>query len=650
MLNHKYLKLLSKDFPNEHMATGEIIRLEGLCEMPKGTEYFFSDIHGEDGAFIHLMRSASGNIRTKIRELYGNILTEDEQNQLANLIYDPDKIISILQRTGRFQGEWIRLTIIRLVDLLRYISSKSNRDEVRQKMPKEYQSILTEMLYIGAGDFDRKSFVNHIINKIVELGDSPRFIVALCETIQKVCVNHLHIIGDIFDRGKGPHTIMEELILFDKVDFQWGNHDVLWMGAAAGNEVCMCSVLRIGIRYYNFDALEDGYGINLRPLSNMAQEVYADDDCKRFDPKVIGKTEYAHIDMQLAGKMHKMITIIEAKLEGQLVERHPEYEMSHRNVLKNINFEDMTYEFEGKKYKLLDTNFPTVDPKDPTKLSAEEEELMSIIRATFAHSEPLHRHVRFLYSKGNTYKRMNNNLLFHGCVPMTEDGEFDGITVNNRFYSGKRLLDYIYVRMNQAYYSDVPSIQKDACDFMWYLWSGPKSPMFGKHKMATFERYFLADKELHKENYNPYYQLSQKVEICDKIFREFDMDPDISRIINGHVPVKIKDGETPVKANGKLFVIDGGISQAYQPKTGIAGYTLIFNSHHLALAEHHNFDQIENDMASYTPNIQIVEVMPRRLKVSDTDEGSMIKERIKDLKMLIQAFRNGTIKEVGLKD
>lgn len=648
MENDKYLRLLSKEFPNEHLATGEIIRLEALREMPKGTEYFFSDLHGEDGAFLHLMRSASGNIRTKIREQYGNILSEEEQNQLANLIYDPDLVLSILHKTGRFSSEWIRLTIIRLIDLLRYISLKSTRREIEEKTPDEYKVILSEILYIGAGEHDRGNFVNLIINNIIELGSSHRFITALCTVIQKICVNRLHIIGDIFDRGKGPHRIMEALIDFGKVDIQWGNHDIVWMGAAAGNEVCMCSVLRTGISYNNFDALEEGYGINLRPLSNFAQQIYGDDRCERFMPKMLDENLYDRVDMHLAAKMHKTIAVILFKLEGQLVERHPEYEMADRNVLPRIDFKKKVYVAGGIEYPMLDTNFPTVDPADPNRLTAEEADLMNVFKASFRHSEPLHRHVRFLHSHGNTYKRINNNLLFHGCLPLTPDGRFDGITVNGKTYTGRALMDYIYTKITQAYFADEHSgLKADAVDFMWYLWSGSKSPMFGKSKMATFENYFIADKALRKEVYNPYYQLSERESVCDMIFEAFDMDPKVSHIINGHVPVKIKDGETPVKANGKLFVIDGGISKAYQSKTGIAGYTLIYNSHHLALAEHNNFNQIENDMASYTPNIQVVDVMPRRMLVKDTDGGRELKERIDDLKKLIHAYKTGRIKEAG---
>ncbi len=420
------------------------------------------------------------------------------------------------------------------------------------------------------------------------------------------------------------------------------------MGAAAGNRLCMCSVLRIAMRYSNFDALEDGYGLNLRPLSNFAQSVYGDDPCSCFQPKTAASkgTQYALLDLSLAAKMHKAIAIIETKLQGQLAEERPEYGLDHRNVLKKIDYEKGLYRAGDRDYPLLDTNFPTVDPADPNRLTADEAELMASIESSFKHSEPLHRHIRFLYTKGNTYKCVNNNLLFHGCLPMTKDGHFDGIEIKGHYYAGKSLMDFCYRQMMTAYFgSDSDPEKKDAIDFMWYLWTGTKSPLFGKSKMATFERYFIDDKKLREEIYNPYYRLSQKEEICDMIFAEFGLDSPYSHIINGHVPVKIKDGETPVKAGGKLFVIDGGISKAYQATTGIAGYTLIFNSHHLALAEHHSFEQIENDMASYTPNIHVERVMPHRLRVRDTDEGLLYMERIQDLKDLVTAFRTGAIKE-----
>lgn len=646
MSKEKYLRHLSREFPNVTAATGEIIRLRTYCKLPKGTEYYFSDLHGEDGAFIHLMRSGSGNIRTKIRDMFNSSLTDKEQNRLANLIYDPEKIMQIMREKEELDDEWIRITIIRLADLLRYVSAKQARLTVREYMPPQYVDVITELLYAYTDDFNRAEYANQIIGIIIDANDALPFIVAMCLIIQKVSVNYVHIIGDIFDRGKAPHRIMEELIDFERVDIQWGNHDIQWMGAAAGNEVCMCSVIRANIAYNNFDALEDGYSLNLRALSSFAQEVYHDDPCERFIPKVLDENVYDMVDINLAAKMHKAIAILMFKLETKLYERRPEYKMDDRKCLLNVDFHRMVYVLDGKEYPMLDTNFPTIDPDDPTKLSVEEEELMVVLRSSYQHSEPLHRHVAFLYTHGSPYRVSNGNLLFHGCIPLTEEGEFDTLDIDGKKIGGKALMDYIARQTAQAYYGGGSKRSHAAAvDFMWYLWGGPKSPMFGKSKIATFENYFVEDADLRREVYNPYYRLAESEEVCDRILQEFKVDSAHSHIINGHVPVKIKDGERPVKANGKLFVIDGGISKAYQPKTGIAGYTLIFNSHHLALAEHSNFDQIENDIGSYTPNLTIEDEMERRLLIGDTDEGKELLERCNDLEDLVQAYKEGRIKE-----
>lgn len=640
----KYFKLLAQEYRTVREARGEILRLQALRELPKGTEYFFSDLHGEDGAFIHLMRSASGNIRTKIRELYRNVMTENEQNQLANLVYDPVQVLELIRSTGRGTDEWIRITVLRLAELCRYISAKYARAEVERKMPPEYAAVLNELLYVGTGDFDRQAYDNRIIAYIIEDGTAADFIKSLCELIQRLCVNQLHIIGDIYDRGDGPHRIMEALIAFDEVDIQWGNHDALWMGAAAGNEVSMCNVIRAGIRYNLFDALEDGYSLNLRALSDFAQEVYRDDPATEFIPKSLDKEAYDAVDLSVVAKMHKAISILQFKLEGQLLERHPEYDMQDRIVLKQIDYDTMVYRHEGQAYPLLDTLLPTVDPTDPLALTRQEADLIAAIRTSFLHSEPLQRHVSFLYSHGSMYKIVNNNLLYHGCIPMKGDGTFDSVEFDGRSYSGRELMDYFAIKMTTAYYKREVDAKSVDSDIMWYLWCGAKSPLFGKNKMATFENYFLSDKDMRREQSNPYYKFTEDPAYCDKIFEAFGMKLERAHIINGHVPVKSKDGEQPVKAGGKRFVIDGGISKAYHSKTGIAGYTLIFNSHHLALAEHHNFAQIESDMGSYTPNMQIVDVMPHRLRIADTDEGAEIDSKIEDLDRLIDAYQKGILK------
>nr|NLD41575.1 fructose-1,6-bisphosphatase [Actinomycetales bacterium] len=472
------------------------------------------------------------------------------------------------------------------------------------------------------------------------------FIAGLCVMIQKVCVNVVHIIGDIFDRGNGPHKIMEELIDFGNVDVQWGNHDALWMGAAAGNQVSMCCVLRVGISYNTFDTLEHGYGLNLRALSMFAQDVYGDDPCERFRPKTLYENIYDEVEPDLAARMHKAVAILQFKLESQMLDRNPEWGIPERNVLHRTDFRRMVFTEDGQEHPLLDTNFPTIDPDDPSRLTPAEEELLRSIDGSFRQSETLRRHVDFLYANGGTYLRSNGNLLYHGCVPLTEDGEFDGITVDGTFYAGRDLFDYVERQMINAYYDrDDSEDHRRAVDFMWYLWVGALSPLFGKSKMATFENYFVADKAVRKEVYNHYYSLYEDPAICDKILTEFDVPTETGHIFNGHVPVKIKDGETPLKAGGKLYVIDGGISKAYQPKTGIAGYTLIFNSHHLALAEHTTFSEIENDMGSYTPKITVTEEMPRRILMRDTDAGAVLQERIADLQQLRDAYRKGLLKE-----
>ncbi|NLK02479.1 MAG: fructose-1,6-bisphosphatase [Clostridiaceae bacterium] len=647
MNTDKYLQLLAKDYPNIKAATAEIIHLNALKALPKGTEYFFSDLHGEDKAFVHLLRSASGNIRTKISELFANKLTTEEQNQLANLVYDPTRVLQILKESDRLTPEWIRIVIFRLVDLCHYIGTKSSRENIARKTPQLYYDIITELLFTGYEEQNKKDYIESIVRFIIEADASKSFIIAMCNMIQNLCVNSLHILGDIFDRGPGPHRIMEELINFPVVDIQWGNHDILWMGAAAGNEVCMTSVLRIGIGYNNFDALEDGYDLNLRPLSSFAEAVYGQDECARFQPKILDKNEYDQVDPTHAARMHKAISIIQFKLEGQLLERHPEYEMNDRIVLKKVDFERGVYKHGDKEYPLLDTNFPTIDPKNPLQLTEEEKDLMRGIRASFLHSEPLQRHIRFLYSSGSMYKTVNNNLLFHGCIPLREDGSFDTMKIKGKEYGGKALLDQLNLLIQDAYFlTSEPRQKQQAEDLMWYLWSGHKSPLFGKSQMSTFENFFVEDRAIRKEHYNPYFTLSQQEEVVCRILTEFGLDPDISHIINGHVPVKIKDGESPIKANGKLYVIDGGIAKAYQPKTGIAGYTLIFNSHHLALAQHHSLDySIVNDLGSYTPTLQIVEEMPRRLVEGDTDLGREWDSMIADLEELIRAYRYGRIKE-----
>lgn len=637
-----YLKLLAKEYPTVRLACSEIINLRAIMGLPKGTEYFFSDLHGEYEAFLHLLKSSSGIIREKIRQTFGYIISEEEQMELANLIYYPDRVMNKMTLAGKNTEDWQKVTIYRLVRICKEVSSKYTRSKVRKKMPLEFTYAIDELLHVDDNDENKKVYYSEIIQTILDVEIADKFIIALCELIQNLTIDNLHIIGDIFDRGPRADIIMNALMRFHDVDIQWGNHDISWMGAATGNLASICVVLRIAISYNSFDVLEDGYGINLRPLSMFAANVYRDDPCLRFQPKILDENIYDAVDPGLAAKMHKALAVMQFKMEGQIIKRHPDYQMEERMLLNHVNFEKGTVSISGKEYPMLDMNFPTVDPKDPLRLTAEEEELLNTLALSFKHSELLHRHIKFLYSHGALYKCCNSNLLYHGCIPMKKDGSFEEMVIDGVSYSGKALMDFIDQRIQKAYFLPETDPEKAKCrDFMWYLWCGAKSPVFGKDRMTTFEHYFVEDKATHKENMNPYYRLSQEEEYCDKILKEFGLPTKGSHIINGHVPVKIKDGETPVKAGGKLYVIDGGLSKAYQSKTGIAGYTLIYNSHHLALAEHKSFDPTKEN----TPKVSIVEKMKRRVMVADTDMGVILAAQIEDLKELVHAYREGILKE-----
>ncbi|MBQ8640379.1 MAG: fructose-1,6-bisphosphatase [Lachnospiraceae bacterium] len=643
-MEEKYLKLLANEYPDQESVRIAIVKLTAQTRLPKGTEYFFSDLHGEQEGFSYLLRSGSGIIKEKIKILFQGTLSEAHQNQLANLIYTPEHVISLLKDHDYDSSLWMKQMIPHLVLLCREISSKYSKMRVRSKMPSEYRHLMEELLYPGQEE-GKKEYAQDVIEAIVEQGLGDTFIPVICRLIQGLTVDRIHVIGDIFDRGPRPDQIMEELIAFGDVDIQWGNHDISWMGAACGNPVLIANVVRMGISYNNFDCLEDGYGINLRPLSSFAQKTYGNDPCTQFIPKVLDENRYDQVDLGLAARMHKAIAVIQFKLAGQLIKRRPDFGIGDRSHLEKIDYERGVLLEGGLEYPLLDTHFPTVDPQDPLRLTREEEELMTALTASFAHSEVLHRHVQFLYSHGSMYKSVNGNLLFHGCVPMKEDGSFQTMGVCGTEYSGKALLDRFGEVARDAYFLSSDAQKKArSVDWMWYLWSGPCSPLFGKSKLSAFEHYFVADKTLQKEVMDPYYRLSERKETCETILREFGMDVEHCHIINGHVPVKIKDGEKPVKAEGKLYVIDGGISKAYQSKTGIAGYTMIFNSHYMALAEHHNFIT-EKDRAKEKLNLQITEQMPRRLLVKDTDAGAVLLEQIEDLKALLAAYREGRIRE-----
>ena len=637
-----YLKLMSREYPTLESASSEIVNLMAICGLPKGTEYFFSDLHGEYEAFIHLLRSSSGIIREKIKETFGHIISEEDEIQLANLIYYPDRQIAKLKQEQNYTEDWQRIALYRLVQTCKEVSSKYSRSKVRKKMPPEFAYAIDELLHVDYNDDNKKVYYSEIIRSIIDTQMADSFIIALCRLIQNLTIDNLHIIGDIFDRGPRADIIMEELMQFHDVDIQWGNHDISWMGASTGNPACICNVLRIAISYNGFDVLEDGYGINIRPLSMFAAKVYSDDPCERFMPRILDQNIYDAVDPGLAAKMHKAIAVIQFKVEGQIIRRHPEYEMDSRILLTAIDYQRGTVVIEGKEYPMMDMEFPTIDPSDPLKLSEEEEELLHTLTLSFCHSALLHKHIKFLYSNGSMYKCCNSNLLYHGCIPMKEDGSFDEMAVNGKAYKGRALMDFIDKQVKKAYFLPDQDPEKEASrDFMWYLWSGAKSPVFGKDKMTIFEHYFVEDKEASRERMNPYYKLSVQEKYCDMILEEFGLTTTGSHILNGHVPVKIKDGETPIKAGGKLFIIDGGLSKAYQGKTGIAGYTLIFNSRHLALAEHKPFDPKKES----TPKVSIVEKMRKRIMVADTDDGKELARRIEDLKELVAAYRKGALKE-----
>ncbi|WP_294481710.1 fructose-1,6-bisphosphatase [uncultured Ruminococcus sp.] len=640
-MDKKYLQLLSKEFPNIDSAASEIVNLSAIRSLPKGTEYFFSDMHGEYEAFLHMLKSASGMIKIKIDLTLGKTVSSAEREALAALIYYPDKEQKRLKKAGLLTDEWRSLTIYRLIIVLEAVSAKYTRSRVRNSIPQDMVYILDELLNV-TDDIVKDYYYDVIITTILDTGIADHFIKELCKVIQSLAIDSLHIIGDIFDRGPRADIIMDELMKMHDVDIQWGNHDISWMGAVSGNRALIANVIRISMRYNNFDILEDGYGLNLRALAVFAGEVYKDDPCTIFMPHTLDDNIYDPVDTQLVAKMHKAITIIQLKLESQLIKRHPEWGMDDRELFSNIDTENGTVKLGGKTYDLLDKNFPTVDKADPLALTDEENELMTVLANSFMHSDKLCEHMRFLYTNGSMYKTINGNLLFHGCIPLDEKGELLSVKIEGEEYSGKALLDKLDEVANKAYFLHSGDEKENSADLLWYLWCGPRSPLYGKDKMAFFERYFIDDHDLHTENYNAYYQFSENADVCMEILEMFGLDPEKGHIINGHVPVKIKNGESPVKAGGKLFVIDGGISKAYQKATGIAGYTLICDSHSLNLAEHKPFIAGESE---HTPTLHLVERFDHRANICDTDRGEELLAKINDLRELLKAYRSGIIKQ-----
>ena len=638
----RYLEQMSKQYKNIKEVTEEIINLQAILNLPKGTEVFLSDIHGEYGSFSHILNNGSGIIRSKIEDLFSNTISEKERRTLATLIYYPEEKLNLIKKTVDNLDEWYALTLYRLVQVATKVSSKYTRSKVRKAMQKGFDYIIDELIHLQGESSDKDKYYKQIIKSIIELKRADDFIVAISDLIKRMAIDHLHIIGDIFDRGSGSRLVMDRIMNFHSVDIQWGNHDILWMGAAAGNEVCIASIIRICARYDNLNILEDDYGINIRPLSTFATETYGNDDCIEFIPKIFEYNKYSNSDKNIIAKIHKAISIIQFKLEGNLIKRHPEYDMEDRLLLDKIDYKKGTIEINNKKYKLSSNNFPTIDPNDPYKLTKDEEEIIERLKDSILNSYMLNKHVQFLYSKGNVYKVFNSNLLFHGCIPMDKNGEFLPVTMLGKTLSGKPYLDYIEEIVRKAYF------ERDSkyTDLMWYFWCSEESPFFGKDKAATFERYFIEEKETHKENKNPYYELINNEDICDKILQEFNLNPSESHIINGHVPVKEKDGESPIRGNGKLLVIDGGFAKSYRKQTGRAGYTLTYNSYGLMLSANEPFDSkmdaiINEKDIKY--DIMVKPDVSTRKRVADTDIGTKLKKEIDDLKMLYTAYMDGIL-------
>ena len=647
MADIKFLELLSNDYPNSQAASAEIIKLNAINALPKGTEYFFSDLHGEHEAFVHMLKSASGTIKAKIDEHYEGVLSERDRNDLASLIYNAKAEIKRRKKNGENFDDWCKVVIYRLIIICRSVSTKYTRAKVRRLLPKYLDYAIDELLH--ADDEENKAhYYSEIIDSIIECGMAEKFIKELAVAIGRLAVDQLHIIGDIFDRGAHPDFIMDYLMDYHDVDFQWGNHDIVWIGAACGHWACIANIIRMNISYNNFDMMEIGYGINLRPLATYASRLYAKDDCKAFMPHMLDRNKYDPVDEKLAAKMHKVISIIQFKIEGQRIMAHPEYHMEQRLILDKINWEKGTVTIEGKEYVMRDTNLPTVDPNDPYTLTSDEEYIIRSLEASIVNSEKLQSHIRYLFSHGGLYKIKNGNIMYHGCIPMDENGEFIEVGLYGRKFKGKALMDYLDDQVRKSFFRPKESDETGLPgDLMWYLWTGFDSPLFGKEKMTTFERLFIEDKSSHKEPVRPYYMLRDKKAPCEKILREFGLDPSRSKILNGHVPVKIKDGESPIKGGGMLYVIDGGISKAYQKETGIAGYTFIFNSRFMALSEHKPYKPLMPDGTQEfnSPEIVTVATLPSRMLVLDSDQGAEINRKIDDLRDLVDAYKHGVLKE-----
>jgi len=648
----RYMQLLSRSFPTVAAASTEIINLSAILNLPKGTEHFLADLHGEHQAFMHVLKNASGNIKRKVNEIFGNTLREAEKRELCTLIYYPAEKLEIIRTEEDDFEDWCHVTLHQLVKVLVEVSSKYTRSKVRKSLPEDFSYIIQELLHERTNDEDKTAYVNMIIDTIISTGRASDFIIAMSNVIQRLSIDSLHILGDIFDRGSGAHLILDYLKYYHSWDIQWGNHDILWMGASAGNDACICNVIRLSLRYANLQTLEDGYGINLVPLATFALDTYGDDPCEEFMP-ITNDEKKAQLDdktERLTAMMHKAIAIIQFKVEAQTAARHPEWEMADRDLLSSLNFENKTCTINGKEYKMNSFNFPTVDPANPTALTKEEKTLMKSLHHSFRVSEKLQKHCRMILSHGCMYSIFNNNLLFHAAIPLNEDGSLKEVLLpDGKKYSGKELLHQTGMIIRGAFANDTKSSEKaNAIDYFLYLWSGKDSTLFNKSKMATFERYFINDKETWKEDKGYYFTLRNEKKVCIDILDAFGVKGKNRHIINGHVPVHVNKGENPVKADGMLMVIDGGFSEPYHKETGIAGYTLVYHSRGFELVQHEAFTSTEDAVARGTDiksMRQIVEMSGKRLLVADTDLGQELKQQIEDLKTLLYAYRHGIIKE-----
>lgn len=646
----RYLNLLSQSFPSVAAASTEIINLEAILNLPKGTEHFLADLHGEYQAFRHILKNASGNIKRKVNELFGSEIRESEKKELCTLIYYPEEKLELVKASDEDIEDWYHITIHQLVRVCRDVSSKYTHSKVRKSLPPDFSYIIEELLHERSDDTNKTAYVKVIVDTIITTGRADDFIIALCNVIQRLAIDQLHILGDIYDRGQGAHIIIDTLQHYHSWDIQWGNHDILWMGASAGNNACICNVLRLSLRYANLATLEEGYGINLVPLATFAMETYANDPCTEFQPKLLRSNDMDEKTRQLTAKMHKAIAILQFKEEARLFKRHPEWGMTDRCLFNNIDYDRAVCTIDGKEYAMTSCLFPTIDPQNPDRLTPEEEQLLEKLHHSFAVSEKLHKHISTILSHGCMYAIYNSNLLFHASIPLNNDGTLKSVELyKGERYSGLELMQRIGMLIRSAFASDTDKEEHDyAVDYFLYLWCGTDSPLFDKSKMATFERYFLTDRDTYKEEKGNYFKLRDNAEVCDRILDAFGVSGSNRHIINGHVPVHASKGENPIKAGGRLMVIDGGFSEAYHKETGIAGYTLVYHSRGFQLVQHEPFTSAQDainrgtDIKSTT---QIVEMSAHRMLVADTDKGVELKSQINDLKELLYAYRHGYIKE-----